>query len=75
MNDTYKVWPCQSVGKPGNYSVAQNGRAPVFVAGAFHWPKAEAEAIAKRFNDALARSERIKITVPTESVKVSTNGK
>lgn len=56
MNDPFKIWPCQSVGKPGNYSVAQAGRAPIFVEGAYHWPKAVAEAIAERFN----RAERIK---------------
>lgn len=46
----YQVWPCQTVGKPGNFTVAKPGDSPVFVQGAYHWPKAEAEKIAEQLN-------------------------
>lgn len=47
----YKVWPCQTVGKPEHYSVAEPGKQPVFVDGAYYWPKDEAEAIARELNE------------------------
>jgi hypothetical protein len=36
----YQIWPCQSVGKPGNFTVAKPGNLPIWIGGAYNWPKA-----------------------------------
>ncbi len=46
----YQIWPCLTVGLVGNYTVAKPGGFPVFQNGAYHWSKAEAEAIAAKLN-------------------------
>jgi len=44
----YQIYPYRSV--RGHYSVATPGTQPVFVDGAYHWPKEKAESIAAQLN-------------------------
>lgn len=46
----YQLWPCQSIGKIGEFCVARPGWPPIFLEGQYHWPKIKAESIASSLN-------------------------
>jgi hypothetical protein len=46
----FRIHPCTAARKSGNYSVAKPGDFPVFIDGAYYWPKERAEEIAKKLN-------------------------